>query len=472
MSQESNGYKKRHKEIEIESETLFLLNAAGLENERLFPDVEQILSIDDYYDKLWNRDITVEENLKEVFTFLCTFYGTMFAQQGEMSEAEQRENVERIAEECSSRNAVELMRAFYDLINNNDKAFERITGRTKNENKLNRFKIRIDNLEKALKDSRDEKIGVEQLEPKAKKKFFISYSHEDRKKVHRLVCALTYELHRLEIPVDLYYDEEEFRAGDDWRNKAKTLIRSEDCLGAVLFLSKNSAQSEPVHFEFSKLQECKKRIVCVNGEMEKLSEWLGKMQKQVEKKTSERVSDFCEYYQTSRIFVPFWDKKAKEENLEDCVKTLIEEIRKEYKEHKEKNAQNDMGRVITEPIKQAANLYVALKMGIFNSYDSTGEWDVVFSGENYELNECIYPLVLSLKETRIKRDNVIMFGYEIITKKGDSNFPIRYLLSSKKLDADDYYCIPHCRRVGEKCSWMVDPYLVRDDVFECLRAQK
>ena len=74
-------------------------------------------------------------------------------------------------------------------------------------------------------------------------------------------------------------------------------------------------------------------------------------------------------------------------------------------------------------------------------------------------------MLASVRETRIKRDNITVIGYEIIRGKGRANKPSNYILSSKKLAVDEYYCLPNYKTVGENCSWMVEPLLISYDKF-------
>jgi len=61
---------------------------------------------------------------------------------------------------------------------------------------------------------------------------------------------------------------------------------------------------------------------------------------------------------------------------------------------------------------------------------------------------------------------VTLLGYEIVKGKGCVGHSENYILSSKKLMTDDYYCIPNYRRVGEDCSWMIEPLMVPHDCFD------
>lgn len=135
---------------------------------------------------------------------------------------------------------------------------------------------------------------------------FISYSHQDKEKVYADLKWL------YERRLNFWYDKK-LNVGDIWNEKALERIESENCLGAILFLSPSSAKSEAVNKELNKLKQLEKAIFpVIVGDEENLSGVLrsaylsfGEMKDgEIEEKfPAERVKELIEAVSASRIFV-------------------------------------------------------------------------------------------------------------------------------------------------------------------------
>ena len=112
-------------------------------------------------------------------------------------------------------------------------------------------------------------------------------------------------------------------------------------------------------------------------------------------------------------------------------------------------------------------MYAFFKTGKYLIYDNNEALSDVFSSSTKDLSKCVYPLIASVKEKQIRRDNIALLGYELSAGKKYASSDTKYILTSRKLKADDYYCIPKSRFVGDNCQWMVEPLLIRgDDISE------
>ena len=114
---------------------------------------------------------------------------------------------------------------------------------------------------------------------------------------------------------------------------------------------------------------------------------------------------------------------------------------------------------------QIANFLAFLKYGNNYEWQELDAIDEYFNKDKGDTSYCVFPMVASVRETRIKRDNITVIGHEIIRGKGRANRGANYILSSKKLSVEEYYCVPNYKTVGENCSWMVEPLLISHEKF-------
>ena len=112
-----------------------------------------------------------------------------------------------------------------------------------------------------------------------------------------------------------------------------------------------------------------------------------------------------------------------------------------------------------------ASLYAFFKFGEVIKESTPTTIDRAFTSHPVNGRSCIFPLVTSVKETRLKRDNITLMGYEIVGSKELEDKKTNYILSSRKLPPDDYYCLPNSRTTAKDCAWMVEPLLVSEELF-------
>jgi len=81
---------------------------------------------------------------------------------------------------------------------------------------------------------------------------------------------------------------------------------------------------------------------------------------------------------------------------------------------------------------------------------------------------CIYPQVISFKESIVQRNSINLVGYETIEDaKPDKNNPrkSRYILTDRNITQfKEYYCIPNAQRTTDE--WMIQPFLLNCDEFD------
>lgn len=73
---------------------------------------------------------------------------------------------------------------------------------------------------------------------------------------------------------------------------------------------------------------------------------------------------------------------------------------------------------------------------------------------------CIYPQVISFKESIIQRNSINVVGYETIEcPSTDKKQTGKYILSNQQLlQFKEYYCIPHMQRSTDE--WLIEPFLI------------
>ena len=114
---------------------------------------------------------------------------------------------------------------------------------------------------------------------------FISYSHRDADAVYDVLRQL------FDLGINYWYDDG-LNVGDFWNEKVVEILNKPDCLGAIVFLSENSVNSDPVNQEVEIMLKLKEErgftiapIVIgyktardlVNGLAKKSDEFLGKL---------------------------------------------------------------------------------------------------------------------------------------------------------------------------------------------------
>ena len=347
----------------------------------------------------------------------------------------------------------------------NNTNLEHYLGRTRicDPNKLESYTRHLRNLISSIQQSNDTSVQggiVPQV--------FISYSHKDMERVKR------YTDHFKKSNIPIYIDESEFHTGDNWIEQATNFIYSANCKAVVVFLSKNSVESKAVSKEvgaavqaaeekFRDQTDRNRFIIPINLEYETPHSYLyGKLDKRhsvesggFSSKTYQYADKIAECITSDNIHQSSdnWDIDVLEHDIKERLKvkldgTLIESQR-DY---------NDLEYAV-------ASFYAFLKFG--DEFKGSKKSDIDHDFTNTPINGkfCIFPLVTSVKETNIKRDNVTLMGYEIVGGTDLSNKSTNYILSSRKLPPDDYYCIPNGKTTAKDCAWMVEPLLINDYLF-------
>jgi hypothetical protein len=457
------SYKQRCKEIRAEWRTFYILKAAGIKNEKLVADLENILSIDDYFDMIRNPYSTLKDDLKDVLTFLIAFYSPLIEDVGKSSKEDYAMSVRKCREELASKasSIPALFDRFIQIVksSSNNTHIEELLGRKIlcDVNELENYK------RKFMSD--DALIAQKNHELMSKKSIFISYSHQDSKRVLQIANMLK------ERHFNIFIDETKFKGGDAWRDRAMAAIEDEDCIGVIAFMSETVAESEPVKYELKFARDVAKKkypenpdaqdrfIVPVNLSGVAISTYLtdasylrnNAPKREIALKLSDIIPGEIIYYPA--------DDPNNDVSLIEDLSSHFAVVVKENEAEGYLIDNDDFQEVALD----IANFYTFLKT-------SKCEWhegqDVVQAFKNADLSHCVYPIVVSVKETRIKRDNVTLLGYEIVKGKGRGDTSDNYILSSKKLTTEDYYCVPNYRRVGEDCSWMIEPLLVSHECFK------
>ncbi len=483
----TSSYQIRSKEIEAEWRAFTILKAAGIRNDNLFIDREAIYSIDDYYDRIGNVNTdsqTLLRDLSDVLSLLICTYAPILTNKTSNSQTRGGKEYMRLDEEQYYRESKQLKKEIaQDSV---EQLFERFIGVVEQSEDhpiiqgiLGRKNICSERWLKALKD-RILKKKDEAQEAKSdrvedvKRYVFISYAHrdnegkadEERKSYEGPITQAVKEWK--EKGFGVRFDDFEFAAGDNWIEKARAFIRDERCAGVVLFMSRKAAVSNAVLEEmkaavdhankkFGKGTERARRfLIPVNLEEENISTYLDEINLD-ENETEENTRTarkMLTILHDDKLAFPYPQAK---DRLEESIANLLKEPIKEEKATRVNSY---------SPLELAiANFYLFVKYGQDNQEkEKKSTLDQAFHGTGERkpsLDRCVFPIVASMKEARIHRDNVTLVGYEMIRDRGERNTQTNYILTSKPLlSPDDYYCIPHYDRVGEDCSWMVDPLLI------------
>ncbi len=453
VSEESKQYDHRSRMIRSEWQTFSILYAMGLQAKNLLTDEETIHSIDDYYDMLKTDRTRTTAGLKSVLLMLSDLYGSLLHMHGPFDEADFAQTAASLHQVNRKKDLETLICEFQEIVkeSQNSESILRLIGRDQicSPKKLREFLW-------VISDNLTANDALTQEELPERKKIFISYSHKDSDKVteyvNRLKAALQNEC-------DIFFDTQ-LRAGQNWRRVAKAEIENPNCVAVVVFISKNSAISDAVRFELEhaekySLTAAEEFIIEVNIEAEDPEEYLKAAEHTSDNKsTAAQIIRRILNENKIRLTLPAqWNK------LLSDIRTMITAPR--------------ISESVPKPLEYTplelsiANFYAFLKLGDNHPdwLDSTDMIDHAFKTSPPSGNSCIFPLVVSVKETKIKRDSITLVGYEIIGKKGEEGRGTNYILSSRRLGTDDYYCIPNRSTTGHDCAWMVEPLLICHNLF-------
>lgn len=440
--EKSKAFIQRSKEIKAEWRTYHILKTAGIKNKKLFTDVENVLSIDDYFDMIGNTYSTSEDDLRSILSFLIEFYTPLV---DDIGGAEFDEKLEKKV--TNNWNITELFDEFIKIVEKSfqNKRIEELIGRES----ICDTRVLEDFKKKFAKDIIEDKPATV-----LEKSFFISYSHEDRKVVEQIVDTLK-SLH-----YNIYFDKDKFNKGEDWKSSAMKAILDRDCIGVIAFASKSAAVSEAVAWELKFARKAAKNkypnnpdeqdrfIMPVNLLESDIFTYLDDISLSKNREARDNAAEIKKIIHKNKIYFRYRDPSFKED-----LKKELDDLRQRH-EAEGYIVKTDSYSGISLDM---ANFYTFLKTGEDRFFDSN---EIAEAFEDGDLSRCIYPIVISVKETRIKRDNITLSGYEIIIGKGREGRSQNYILSSKNLNTEDYYCIPNYRRVGENYSWMIEPLLI------------
>ena len=481
VSPDSEIYEKRKREIIAEWRTSYVLKAAGIKNKSLFADVETILSIDDYYDMLVNNETSPEEDLKKVLRMLCIFYESIIDNTFPFNEKKYFSTVRKIAPNYNGLEVEELFESFISIAKRieNLKHVDQLLGRKGlGEGSIKRLKHYYD----SIRNAKNGKNNVYNSGPVHTATVFISYAHEDASVVRPIVERWKSQ------GLKLFFDETDIHDGENWQKVAEKAMDDEKCKMVIYFASKNSVKKTAVRDELfhakvirsDKYKNSEKRadrfIVPINLESEKLSVYLDQIaEKDPDTGLRQNAKDIRKVLDNCRSSWVEYTALSSDE--------LDRKIRDDYKFFT-----NNDGRIVPPGCFTAyklavANFYAFLKFGYKSQYNEEQIDDHFNDNKKVGLERCIYPIVASVKEAKIKRDNIAIAGYELIRGKGRSKTNVNYILTSRTLDVDDYYCIPKYRNAVEAhrqlsqsvqdkkytmnllSNWIVEPLLIKCDPF-------
>ena len=468
----------RANEIKAEQRTICLLYTAGIRNNKIVADAEEILSIDDFYDMFVNPATSIDEDLSALMSLLCCFYGALLKNSVNFNAEKYYKDVAQLRKEYLPEKGVEYL--FNSFVNIAEKSMgsqviAKLIGRECicDLTKLTGFKKKI--LE--LREENQQLFGTSTnpssiIESGEKPKMFISYCRDDNPENDRKITRFA-DYYR-ERGIDVFFDTDSIDTSQGWMVRVNSSITDKSTAMVVMFVSKASILRESVEYElltahkealnrFPGDSEADKDrrdrfIVAIDLEEENIADFVDEM-----------WTDSC-YDETQKlritkfhnIIAPKTFRRIHEK--EKIMENLLNNV-KDYKEAMgEGVVRTDVYE--NEPIRlQIKNFFCFLKYGKNYEWQENDSVDEYFNSENADTSYCIFPMLASVRETRIKRDNITVIGYEIIRGKGRANKSSNYILSSKKLAVEEYYCLPNYKTVGENCSWMVEPLLISYDGF-------
>lgn len=465
ISKDSPGlqraYQKRVDEIQAEWRTFYILHAAGIKKDNLFADVETILSIDDYYDMIGNEATTLEYDLMRVLRTLCVFYGTLLKLSTPFDEKKFFKYARRVVRDynLADHTLETLFDALIRIANacETSKNIEEMLGRKQLGDSapkcLEYFK------ENLLGRRKDCFMGVEDTNGTTSScDIFISYAHEDVKKVKPVVTALT------NMGLRVFFDETDIHISDDWIEIAEKAMEQDRCKMVVSFFSRNSVGKKAVRHEIEHADlwrknkypddEGKQRrfLVVVNLEDDLVGDYLPDVaHKDANFERRKHARKIADCVSTESIFI----------KNTDHIAAKVQEV---YDELSDSDGKVIPRQELDAYKLEIANLYAYFKTGD-PQHKSVEDLQKLFNETELDSAKCIFPIVASVKESKIKRDNIAIVGYELIRGKGRGKPHSSQILTSRTLEITDYYCIPKYRNSHEFKRWMVEPLLIRCDRF-------
>ena len=466
VSEKDSAYVKRSRVIIAEWMAYCVLKATGLQADNLFAEEENIHSIDDYYYMIKNAKVQSNEGLSDVLHVLISFWGAMMENSIPFDESKFHRDLWRIKKSLNDCTLSELFDRFTETVDASEgnEVLEQLIGRDVICDK----KVLRQVIDGVL-DSADADVKSN-CSKNLSQRVFISYAHEDKDRVRAIANAWRAR------GIDLYIDEGEMQSGNNWRFEVQSAIGSPECKLVIAFLSHKAILKDAVAWEIGLANKhAKERFP---GDISRQNEFLVAVN--LEDDDLDKYLENASYFEGADGRKLTTDEQRHATKIHSIIHkdilhvnaSLPEKMAElETKIHSILSAPDDGAEVndnrpYTAYECEIANFYAFLKFGAtgYSWYDEN-TIDDFFKNSTPSGKECIFPLVMTLKETKIKRDNIALAGYEIIGSKENDERSTNYILSSKRLTPSDYYCLPNAKTTGADCSWMVEPFLVDYDMF-------
>ena len=464
IARSSNGFRRRQREIEAEWRTFYILKAAGIKSENLITDIGSVISIDDYFEMIRNPHASLLESFGNLMTFLNAFYGALLQNSSKLNYSKFVRDFLTLKKDILSQkpDVREQLEAFLKILEASvgNKVVNELIGRRHICNPAE-FEDYMQSVLTELSAEQERESETSAVTLPSQDRVFISYSHEDSDLVNKVVNALE------SLDIHVYYDKQEFHGGDNWEHNTATEIQSENCKVMLVFMSKSSVKKDAVLFELRCMKREGKPIIPINLEREPIRNYLENAMFDInDADGASNASNIAKIIPDSKIYIDILASATGSDAFKDDFAEIIKrdvlfaasQSKSEYRPHSS----------TFSPLELAiANMYAFFKTGKYLIYDNNEALSGVFSSSTKDLSKCVYPLIASVKEKQIRRDNIALLGYELSAGKKYASSDTKYILTSRKLKADDYYCIPKSRFVGDNCQWMVEPLLIRgDDISE------
>ena len=448
-------YEIRKREIAAENRAYAIMKMVGYAEAALFPDKEELLSIDDYFNKCSNPMDEVVKDLRKVLILLSEIYGGLLRNRYPFDEARFIRDAEEIYREIRLFSIEQLFDYFEKDVCG---AAERIQGPV-GENLLWKLTGRTKVMQKNLLSKFRQLILTRLHDSKENGRIFISYSHEDKEIVRRFYDTLI----ELNIkPNNVFYDDSDVHISEAWITKVQDAMPT--CCTSILFLSKNALLSKAVSSEYTLAEDQAKSNQVSNADYF-IYVYLANETKEYKdyndlyRKTAARASA------AERKYIEAFDATNGEaigyfdEHIYDKDSGLYAEIRKRLGKKDERKFQNAV-KAFYMTLKDTTETHLTRLL-----LDNSNNKFPIFNPDEMT-SKCVFPMLVSVRETKIKRDNTTILGYEMIRSDRTPNAELHHILSSRKLAADDYYCIPNQNTSADDCSWIVDPVMIPASVLE------
>ena len=470
VHEETVLFKVMLKEITTEQRVFYILRAAGMENDTFLPNSDNILSIDNYFKMIMNPNTSYKDDIECILHFLITFYTPLVKQDSVLNKDKYISEVKQTQIKLSQTSyAISDLFDMFLKINEESKysnLFSDLTGRS-----IICPELYLNHYKEQLNDK-----AIASWHSISKNQIFISYSHQNQDKVFAKVEELEEE-----EKWQIFIDKKKFDGGDDWTERAMYGINNSFCV--FVFMSEDVVYKEPVKYELDYALKKGLPIIPINLEQATVSEYLSEKKYYDKKIFNSEVKEgiIQKYYNENEydnkekvnIIISAIKKRACfldniihennialpfDDELNKKLKNKLIKISSTIQDNSEHYVFNEAGDL------EVANFYTLLKTGEFAKHKDQEE--VLKNFKTDCLKSCIYPFIVSVKETRIKRDQVTLLGYEIIHHEEGIEKEDKYILYSTKLEPSEYYCIPHKRRVSDNCSWMIEPLLIPVEYFK------